>query len=111
VQTTHLAGIFAVDAAKRAAYVDHNGRLRLLAGGWDANGGGPWRSVGARFYALWVLAIALDFRFRDAAQSANSWYLPVRKPHQFWRVNWTHSWDVGNRSELGWQCSRPHLSA
>ena len=39
-----LAHIFAVDAARRAGYVDHNGRLALLAGGRDANGGGPWRT-------------------------------------------------------------------
>ena len=39
-----LPCIFAVDAAKRAGFVDHNGRLALLAGGRDANGGGPWRS-------------------------------------------------------------------
>jgi hypothetical protein len=41
-----LARIFAVDVAKRAGYVDHNGRLALLAGGRDANGGGPWRTEG-----------------------------------------------------------------
>ena len=48
-----LARIFAVDAAKRAGYVDHNGRLALLAGGRDANGGGPWRTEGVCvLYAL-----------------------------------------------------------
>jgi hypothetical protein len=41
-----LTNIFAVDAAKRAVYVDHNGRLALLAGRRDASEGGQWRADG-----------------------------------------------------------------
>jgi hypothetical protein len=41
-----LERIVAVGGLAGAGYVDPKGRLSLLAGGRDANGGGPWRTEG-----------------------------------------------------------------
>lgn len=45
-QLPDLVDILAVDAVDLAGFADQYGRLRLLAGGLDAGGGGPWRTEG-----------------------------------------------------------------